>query len=156
MSFPAFTSLSEVAAHLGAVGPDKSGNYTVFGLAVSGSTMQSQVDHANKYLSSIVPGLTGPGSTDLREVSAELASVDLACLGILVTSVGGAMVGAYDYFLGDMRVARSTPYASAIKIAIDGYRQSLISNLQNVSTVAMSAEASAAQCVPRYNGGLLI
>ena len=118
--------------------------------------MQTHVDHANKYLSSIVPGLTGPGSTDPREVSAELAAVDLACLGILVASVGGAMVGVYDYFLGDLRVARSAPYASAIKIAIDGYRQSLIGNLQNFSTVAMGVEASAAHQVPRYNGGVLI
>jgi hypothetical protein len=65
------------------------------------------------------------------------------------------MVGAYDYFLGDMRVARAGPYASAIKTAIAGYRESAIRNLQNVTTVVVAAEAEAARHVPRYEGGLV-
>ena len=151
---PAFTTLGEVAAHLNASGPDGKGNYTVFGLTISTPCFQSQIDHANKYLYSLVPSLQ-EGTSDPRLPSAELAAVDLACMRILVVSVGGALVGAYDYFLGDMRVARSGPYASAIKAAIAGYRQSFVSELQNVTTVAKSAEASAARQVPRYRGGLV-
>jgi hypothetical protein len=154
MSFPSYTCLTEVVSYLNASGPDSNNNYTVYGLTIAVATMQTHVDHANKYISSIVPSLQ-EGSGDPRLPSAELAALDLACLGILVASVGGALVGAYDYFLGDMRVARAGPYAEAIKTAIAGYRQDAISNLQNVSTVAMSAEASAARQVPRYRGGLI-
>ena len=75
--------------------------------------MQAHVDHANKYVYSLVPNLR------IRQifgyVSAEIAALDIACLGVLVTVVGGSLVGAYDYFLGDMRVAKSGPYAFAIK-----------------------------------------
>jgi len=123
------------------IGPDNSGNYTVFGLPISGVSLQSQVDHANKYVFSLAPSLPGPGSSDPRELSAELAATDLACLGVLVTSVGGALIGAYDYFLGDMRVSRSGPYASAIEKAIAGYSQSARQNLQNVTSPAASANA---------------
>lgn len=152
LQYPQFTTLDEVVDHLNLTGPDNNDNFTVFGLTVSAGSVQAQVNHANKYLFSLVPGLQQP--TDPRWASAELAALDLACMGILVTSVGGALVGAYDYFLGDMRVSRSGPYASAIKAAIEGYHASLISNLQNVSTVAIGAVASAARQVPRYRGGL--
>ena len=152
---PAFTTLSEVVGHLNASGPDGNGNYTVFGLTVSAGCFQSQIDHANKYVASIVPSLQ-EGSIDPRLPAAELAATDLACMGVLVASVGGALVGAYDYFLGDMRVARSAPYASAIKAAIEGYRQSAISNLQNVTTVVQSSVASLAYRVPhRHDSELL-
>lgn len=125
MSYPSFTTLAEVASHLNATGPDSGGNYSVFGLTISAACFQSQVNHVNKFIASLVPGLQ-EGSSDPRLVSAELAATDLACMGVLVVSVGGALVGAYDYFLGDMRVARSGPYAEAIKAAIAGYRQSAV------------------------------
>lgn len=152
--YPYFTTIDEVIGHLNLTGPDGNDNFTVFGLPVSADTVQAHVDHANKYIHSIVPGLQ-EGTGDPRLNSAELAALDLACLGVLVACVGGAMVGAYDYFLGDMRVARAGPYAEAIKVAIAGYRASVAANLQNVSTVAMSAEAVAAREVPRYRGGLV-
>ena len=152
--FTQFTTIDEVITHLNITGPDSNDNFTVFGLTVSADTVQAHVDHANKYVSSLVPSLQ-EGSQDSRLPSAELAALDLACLGILVASVGGALVGAYDYFLGDMRVARAGPYASAIKTAIAGFRQSAIANLANVSTVAMGKVASAAHDVPHYKGGLI-
>jgi hypothetical protein len=147
--YPSFTSLSEVVSHLNAAGPDGGGNYAVFGLTVSACSIQSQVDHANKYIFSLAPSLPGPGSLDPRELSAELAATDLACLGVLVASVGGALVGAYDYFLGDMRIARSGPYASAIEKAISGYSQSAKQSLHNVTSSIISAKAKLGNGMPR-------
>ena len=147
-SNPSFTSLSEVITHLNATGPDSSSNYTVYALKIYGVSFQAQVDHANKYIYSIVPSLSDP--TDPRYVSAQLAALDLACLGVLVTVVGGSLIGAYDYALGDMHVARAGPYANAIKIAIEGYRQSMIGNLVNVSTVVKLTHSS--RHVPHDSG----
>jgi len=150
MSIPSFTSLSEAVSHLNAIGPDSNNNYTVFRLIISVTSAQSCVDYANKYIYSIVPSLSGLGSSDPREVSAELAALDIACLGILVTVVGGSLVGAYDYSLGDMHVARAGPYVYAIKTAIDAYRQSVIANLGNVSSVALAANST--RRIPHYSG----
>ena len=136
-----FTTLDEVVAHLNATGPDSNNNFTVFGLTVSAASVQEQVNHANKYIGALIPSLQ-EGSGDQRLASAELAALDLACLGVLVTAVGGALVGAFDYFLGDMRVARAGPFASAIKISIDGYRISAMANLQNLSTPAFGVIVS--------------
>ena len=143
-----FTSLTEVVSRLGA--QSSGSNYTVYGLNLTQEAMQAHVDRANKYVSSLVPDLL-EGSVDPRLPSAELAASDLACLGILVTSVGGALVGAYDYFLGDMRVARSGPYASAIKTAIEGYKQSVENNLTNVTSPIASSNARLEEEVPRQN-----
>ena len=38
-SYPSFTSLSEVATHLNATGPDSNSNYLVYGLYVSGNSV---------------------------------------------------------------------------------------------------------------------
>jgi hypothetical protein len=142
---PAYITLSDVISHLNVQGSGP--NYTVYGLPLSSSAMQAHVDHANKYIYSLVPNLTD--TSDVRYLSAQLAALDIACIGILVTSVGGAMVGAYDYFLGDMRVSRSGPYASAIEKAIAGYSQSARQNITNVTLAAASAKASMARNVPR-------
>jgi len=148
MSVPAFTSISELVSHLNATGPDTNSNYTVYGLKISTDSVQAQVDHANKYLYSLVPSLSDP--TDPRYVSAQLAALDLACLGVLVTVVGGSLIGAYDYALGDMHMQRAGPYANSIKIAIQGYSQSFVSNLMNASTVVKLAYSS--RHIPRYSG----
>jgi len=100
--------------------------------------MQAHVDHANKYIYSLVPNLD---PSDIRYVSAQLAALDIACLSVLVTSVGGSLVGAFDYFLGDMRVAKSGPYAFAIKQAIDGYSADAKRNISNVTSPLASAKA---------------
>jgi hypothetical protein len=151
---PAFTTLSEVVSHLNITGPDANGNYTIFGLTISTSCLQSQIDHANKYIFSLVPSLTGPGCLDPREPAAELVATDLACMGALVVSVGGSLVGAYDYFLGDMRVARNAPYASAIKTAIEGFHSNAKGNLTNVSSVVVGVKADLSYRVPHFRDEL--
>jgi hypothetical protein len=148
MPVPEFASLSDLISHLNASGPDSSNNYSIYGLKISNTSAQAQVDHANKYVFSLVPTLLDP--SDPRYVSAELAALDIACLGVLVTAAGGSLIGAYDYSLGDMHVSRAGPFASAIKIAIDAYRQSAIENLSNVSTVVKSMVSS--RHIPNYSG----
>jgi hypothetical protein len=139
-TYPAFTSLEEVLGFLNATGPDNNSNYTVYGLLISAESVQSRVDHANKYVSSLVPSLL-EGTVDSRLASAELAALNLACLGVLVTVVGGSLVGAYDYFLGDMRVARSSPYASAIKAAMAGFQADARANMANLTLGVAFANA---------------
>ena len=146
MSYPTFTSLSEVITHLNATGPDSNSNFQVYGLSVSSSTVQAFVDHANKYLYSLVPNLQ---DSDIRWVSAQLAALDIACLGVLVAVVGGSLVGAFDYFLGDLRVTRSSPYAAAIKTAITNYQADARANLQNVTLPVASARAKLGESVIR-------
>jgi len=140
-----FTTIDDVIAHLGLQGPDSNSQYIVYGLKVQDTTIQSHIDHANKYIYSIAPNLD---PSDTRYISAQLAALDIACIGILVTSVGGSLVGAFDYFLGDMRVAKSGPYAFAIKQAIDGYSADAKRNISNATTPLMSAKAVLGSKVP--------
>jgi hypothetical protein len=149
MSYPAFTSLTEAVSHLNASGPDSNGNYTVYGLPIASASMQTQIDHANKYISSLVPSLTGPGSTDLREASAELAALDLACMGILVTASGGMLLGAADYKLGDLFVTKGTVGKFEFQNAVQSYQDSFNRNVTNLSTVALGAKAALGYRVPR-------
>ena len=142
-TIPAYTTLSDVISHLNVQGSDP--NYTVYGLPLSSSVMQAHVDHANKYVYSLVPNLD---PADVRYVSAQLAALDIACLGVLVTSVGGSLVGAFDYFLGDMRVAKSGPYAFAIKQAIDGYNADARRNISNATSPLASSKAVLGSRVP--------
>jgi hypothetical protein len=139
-TYPNFTSLDEVVSYLNAAGPDSNSNYTVYGLPISSASVQSRVDHANKYVSSLALSLL-EGSGDPRLSSGELAALNLACLGVLVTVVGGSLVGAYDYFLGDMRIARSSPYASAIKAAMAGFQADAKANMANLTLGVASANA---------------
>jgi len=88
-------------SHLNVQGLDSTGNYAVYGLPVSQQGIQAQVDHANLYLSSLVPSLT---STDPRYSFAQLAALDLACMAVLVAASGGMLLGAADYKLGDLFV----------------------------------------------------
>ena len=81
-TYPAFTSLEEVIGFLNVTGPDGNGNYVVYGLSVSGNSVQAYVDHANTYIGSFVPGVT---STDPRYPFAQLAAS------------GGMLLGAADY-----------------------------------------------------------
>ena len=57
MSYQTFTTLAEVQTHLNMTGPDANSNYTVYGLTIAAASCQGHVDHANKYLSSMVPDL---------------------------------------------------------------------------------------------------
>ena len=129
------------------------GNYTVYGLPISSGSVQAAESRTltNTY-PLFVPTLQ---PSDPRWVSAELAALDIACLGVLVTIVGGSLVGAFDYFLGDMRVARSGPYASAIKTAIENYADDAKANLQNVTSPFASANAKLSDHLPRITDSRL-
>ena len=147
-AIPTYVSLSDVISHLNVQG--SAPNYTVYGLPLSSTTMQAHVDYANKYVYSMVPNLD---PSDIMYLSAQLAALDIACLRVLVTSVGGSLVGAFDYFLGDMRVAKSGPYAFAIKQAIDGYSADAKKNITNMTLPVASAKANLGCRVPRRVAG---
>ncbi len=149
---PAYASVSEVMSHLNVQGPDSTGNYTVYGLPVSQQGIQAQVDHANLYLSSLVPSLT---SMDPRYPFAQLAALDLACMGVLVAASGGMLLGAADYKLGDLFVTKGTVGKFAIQSAVQSYQDSFSRNVMNLSTVALGAEACLGREVPHYKGGLI-
>ncbi len=149
---PAYTSFSEVMSHLNVQGPDSSGNYTVYWLPVSQQGIQAQVNHANLYLSSLVPSLT---SMDPRYPFAQLAALDLACMGVLVAASGGMLLGATDYKLGDLFVTKGTVGKFALQSAVQSFQASFTRNVMNLSTVAVAAEARLGQEVPRYRGGLI-
>lgn len=146
MSYPAFTSLSEVITHLNATGPDGNGNYTVYGLSVSSSSVQAYVDHANTYIGSLVPSLT---SMDPRYSFAQLAALDLACMSVLVAASGGMLLGAADYKLGDLFVTKGTIGKFALQSAVQSFQESFSRNVLNLSTVAVAAEARLAHGIPR-------
>jgi hypothetical protein len=84
-----------------------------------------------------------------------MAALDLACMRILVVSSGGALVGVFDYFLGDLRVARAGPYAEAIQRTIDGLKEDFARQIVNLSTAVKVKTAQAAEDVPTYKGGLV-
>ena len=149
---PAYTSFSEVMSHLNVQGPDSTGNYTVYGLPVSQQGIQAQVDHANLYISSLVSSLT---STDPRYPFAQLAALDLACMGVLVAASGGMLLGAADYKLGDLFVTKGTVGKFALQSAVQSYQDSFSRNVMNLSTVALGAEARLGREVPHYKGGLI-
>jgi hypothetical protein len=127
--------------------------YTVYGLTIQLASMQAQVDYANDYITGMIG--TTLTTTDARYVYARQAAIDLACIRALVIASGGSMTGAYDYFLGDLRVSRAGPYATSIKNTIAGLQADLTKQLVNFSTPAMAADAAAAQQVPTYRGDLI-
>ncbi len=151
-TLPTFTTLSEVMAHLNVQGPDSSGTYTVYGLPVSQQGIQAQVDHANRYINSLIPGVL---SGDPRYPFAMLAALDMACLGVLVAASGGMLVGATDYRLGDLSIAKAAVSTFAYKSAVQAYQDDLTRMLMNFSTVAMSAEAQLGTEIPHWRGGLI-
>ncbi len=151
LTLPSFTTLNDVMAHLNAQGPT-SGVYTVFGLPISQNSAQAQVNHANIYMNTIVTGL---GVGDPRYSFAQLAALDMACMGILVNASGGMLTGATDYHIGDAGVTKATVTAFAYKSAVDGYRDDFKLMLMNFTTVAMSRTANLSHEVPRYQGALV-
>jgi hypothetical protein len=147
-----YVSTTDVIAHLGITGSGGT-SYTVYGLSVLPSSLDSQVNHANTYVNALLGVDLDP--SDPQYNVAKLAALDLACMSVLVVSVGGSLVGAYDYFLGDLRVARSGPYAFAVKQAIDGFHEDLLRQLVSLAPAVKAAEAAAAGEVPTYRGGLI-
>jgi len=149
MSFP--ISITDVQNQLNA---SLSGTtYSVYGLAITTAALQAQVDYANEYVSSMIA--TTITSNDPRYLYARQAAIDLACIRALVIASGGSLTGAYDYFLGDLRVSRAGPYATSIKSTIAGLEEDLRRQLVNFSTPVVAADAAAAQNVPTYRGDLI-
>jgi hypothetical protein len=148
-----YITVSDVQAQLNASGPDSNNNYTVYGLTIGQATFQAHTDFANAWVNALLGADLDP--TDSKYSIARLAALDLATMRILVVSSGGALVGAYDYFLGDLRVARSGPYAEAIQRTIAGMREDLVRQLANLAPAVKAAEATAADEVPTYRGGLI-
>jgi len=132
-----------------------SGNhvYSVYGLSISEASVNAHVDFANTYINALLG--RDLATDDPKYPIAKMAALDLACMRILVVSGGGAMIGAFDYFLGDLRVARAGPYAEAIERTIKGFQEDFIRQLVNLTTPIKAAEAAAAEEVPKYRGGLV-
>jgi hypothetical protein len=127
--------------------------YTVYGLTIAEASVQAHVDFANTYINALLGrDLT---ADDPKYPVARMAALDLACMRILVVSSGGAMIGAFDYFLGDLRVARAGPYAEAIERTIKGFQEDFVRQLVNLTTPVKAAEAAASEEVPKYRGGLI-
>ncbi len=151
-TLPQFTTFSEVMGHLNVQGPNSTGAYTVYGLPVSQQGIQAQVDHANIYINSLVSNVT---STDPRYPFAQLAALDLACMGVLVAASGGMLLGAADYKLGDLFVTKGAVGKFELQSAVQSFQDSFTRNVMNLSTVVVAAEARLGQEVPNYRGPLM-
>jgi hypothetical protein len=148
----AFVTVGDVIGHLNASGPDANNNYTVYGLTITEAAVQAHIDHATMYVNGLLGANLSP--SDAKYPIAKLAILEMACLRALVISSGGSLTGAYDYFLGDLRVTRAAPYASALQRTIDGLKTDLVRQIVNLSTAVKTADASVAGNVPTYRGGL--
>lgn len=148
-----YVGVGDVETHLNMTYDSETGNYTVYGLTLSETALQAHVNYANTYIIALNGCLLN--STDQRYPHAKIAALDLACLRALVISSGGSLVGAYDYFLGDLRVARTAPYAAALARTIQGLSDDLQKQLVNLTLPVIAAEASMKDDVPTYQGGLM-
>lgn len=148
-----YIAASDVQSHLNASYDSGSQTYTVFGLPVSQSSFQSHVDHANRYISSIIGSALAV--TDQRYNWANLAALDLACLGVLVAASGGMLLGAFDYRLGDLYITKASVSRLAFQSAAQGFHDDLVRILANFSRPVISGEASMKDDVPEYQGGLM-
>jgi hypothetical protein len=148
-----YVTVGAVESHLNMTYDSTKGNYSVYGLTLSETALQAHVDYANTYITALNGSLLD--QTDQRYPHAKIAALDLACLRALVISSGGSLVGAYDYFLGDLRVARTAPYAAALARTIQGLSDDLQKQLVNLTLPVIAAEASMKDDVPTYQGGLM-
>jgi hypothetical protein len=149
----AYIAVGDVQAQLNATYDAGNHVYTVYGINIQEASFQAHVDFANTYINALLGADLSP--SDPKYNIAKLAALDLACMRVLVVSSGGAMVGAFDYFLGDLRVARSGPYAEAIQRTISGFSQDLARQMTNLASPMKMATATAADEVPTYRGGLI-
>jgi hypothetical protein len=148
-----YATLTDIQNALNATYDSANHVYTVYGLTITEASFQAHLDFANTYINALLGrDLT---TDDPKYPVAKMAVIDLACLRILVVSSGGAMIGAFDYFLGDLRVARAGPYAEAIERTIKGFQEDFIRQMANLTTPLKTAEATAAEEVPKYRGGLI-
>jgi len=97
-----YVSASDVQAALNMTYDSVNHVYTVYGLTIAEASVNAHVDFANTYINALLGrDLT---ADDPKYPVARMAALDLACMRVLVVSSGGAMIGAFDYFLGDLRV----------------------------------------------------
>jgi len=148
-----YAALTDIQNALNASYDSANHAYTVYGLTIAEASFQAHLDFANTYINALLGrDLT---ADDPKYPIAKMAVIDLACMRILVVSSGGAMIGAFDYFLGDLRVARAGPYAEAIERTIKGFQEDFVRQMVNLTTPVKAAEAAAAGEVPTYRGGLI-
>jgi hypothetical protein len=143
---------ADAQAFLGATYDATNKVYSVYGLNIADTTFQAHVMFANNYILSILG--SSIGSTDPKYQTAYLAALEVAVIRILVVSMGGSLVGAFDYFLGDLRVARAGPYKEAITATLQGIREDLNRQLVNLTPVAVSFDVASKGEVPTYRGAL--
>ncbi|MGD6808030.1 MAG: hypothetical protein ACQCN4_13855, partial [Candidatus Bathyarchaeia archaeon] len=123
-------------------------NYTIFGLAVSQTSLQAHVDYANLYVNSVVgQGLT---ETDERFSWAKMVALNLACLRVLVAASGGLLFGAYDYRLGDMFITKGSASRLAFETALQGFRNELLRVIVNFTCPVQSVNST--RHIPHYRG----
>jgi hypothetical protein len=147
-----YIQVTDVQGLLNATLDTGASQYTVYGLQISQTSFQANVAYANTYINGLLG--TDLASTDPRYAIAQLAAQDLACLRILAIVSGGSLVGAFDYFLGDMRVIRHGPYAAALQRSIEGFKDDLARQLVNLTPAAVAFDVRAKGDVPTYRGGL--
>jgi hypothetical protein len=152
MSQTTFITVSDVQAALNATYDQASQVYGVYGLNIAASSFQAHVTFANNYVGSIV-GSTIAQTDPMYQIACFVA-LDIACIRILVVSMGGSLVGAFDYFLGDLRVARAGPYKEAITATLQGFKDDLSRQLVNLTPVVVTFDVQAKGDVPTYRGGL--
>jgi hypothetical protein len=127
---------------------DASGNYTIFGLAVSQTSLQAHVDYANLYVNSVVgQGLT---ETDERYNWAKMVALNLACLRVLGAASGGLLFGAFDYRLGDMFITKGSASRLAFETAFQGFRNELLRVIVNLTCPVQSVNST--RHIPHYRG----
>ena len=143
--------IADVQAALNAT-YDGISTYSVYGLNVTAASFQAHVNYANAYVAAILG--TTLSATDPKYPIAYNVALDIACIRILVVSMGGSLIGAFDYFLGDLRVARAGPYKEAITATLQGFKDDLSRQLVNLTPVAVTFDNQAAGEVPTYRGGL--
>jgi hypothetical protein len=142
----------DVVGNLNMTFDQTTGNYTLYGLTVNAATLQAHVSFANNYVNSIIG--SSIDQSDPRWLTAWFAALDIACIRLLVVSMGGSLVGAFDYFLGDLRVARAGPYKTAIDATLQGFKEDLSRQMVNLTPVAVTFDLALKGEVPTYRGGL--
>jgi hypothetical protein len=143
-----YVTIGDVQEQLNSSGADASGNYTVFGLAVSQTALQVHVDYANLYVNSLVgQSLT---ASDERFNWAKMAALNLACLRVLVAASGGLILGAFDYRLGDLYITKASAGRLAFETAVQALRDDLLRVMMNLASPAERFDST--RHVPHYRG----
>jgi hypothetical protein len=147
-----YVSTSDVQSQLNASYDATNQVYGVYGLNITAASFQAHVAFANTYVNALLG--TDLSQSDPKYQIAWMTALDVACIRILVVSMGGSLVGAFDYFLGDLRVARAGPYKEAITATLQGFKDDLSRQLVNLTPIAVSFDVGIKGEVPTYRGGL--